>query len=187
MDVMTDEAIARAVQAGDQNAFGELINRYEVKLSRYGRKFLRQREAIEDMVQDVFIKAYLNIQSFDPDKRFSPWIYRIAHNTFINELRRSHRFLFFDFDTDTLFPHLIAAETADQGALESELRSHLDELVSLLPPKYREVIVLHYIEDLSYQEISDVLHIPVNTVGVRLNRARQHLRTSYEVRYPHHA
>lgn len=138
------------------------------------------------MVQDVFIKAYLNIQSFDPNLRFSPWIYRIAHNTFINELRRSHRFLFFDFDTDTIFPHAAAAETTDQKALESELRAHLDELVSLLPLKYREVIILHYSEHLSYQEISDVLRVPVNTVGVRLNRARQQLRTSYEAKYPHH-
>jgi len=83
-----DEAIALRVQNGDTDAFGTLITRYEVKMLRYGKKFLGQYEDIEDAVQDAFIKAYTNIQSFNTSMSFSPWIYRIAHNTFINVIKK---------------------------------------------------------------------------------------------------
>ena len=184
MPESTDEKIAETVQAGDAEAFGLLIERYEAKLKRYARKFLNYQEEIEDLVQDVFIKAYTNIQSFDVTQRFSPWLYRIAHNTFVNELKRKQRGSFIFFDADTILPHLPAKETTDAVALDAELRAELDSLVGELPAKYREVLVLHYFEELSYQEISEVLRIPTTTVGVRMNRGRTKLRASYERRQP---
>ena len=81
---ISDEKIAARVQEDEIEAFGILVERYEVKMLRYGKKFLTQYEDIEDAVQDVFIKAYTNIQSFNTSMSFSPWLYRIAHNTFIN-------------------------------------------------------------------------------------------------------
>ncbi len=84
----TDEMIASRVQAGDSEAFGELVERYQEKLLRYARKFLFDLDEARDPVQDVFIKAYQNIQSFDATRRFSPWIYRIAHNEFVNALKQ---------------------------------------------------------------------------------------------------
>ncbi len=179
----TDEAIAARVQAGEVDSFGELILRYEAKLKRYARKFLSSNDEIDELVQDVFIKAYMNIQSFNPALRFSPWIYRIAHNTYVNELKRKSRIAFSFFDPDTIIPQFFAAETADSAVLEDELRGEIDSLLKELPVKYREVVVLHYFEMLSYQEISDILQIPVTTVGVRLNRARARLRTAYESKY----
>jgi RNA polymerase sigma factor (sigma-70 family) len=176
MTEVTDETIAKAVQAGDGIAYGELIVRYEPKLKRYARKFLSRAEDVEDLVQDVFIKAYEHIQSFDSSLRFSPWIYRIAHNVFVNELRRKSRYGFGVFDADVILPLLPASETADGEVLGDELRSVLDTQLEKLSPKYREVLVLHYFEGLSYQEISEVLKIPVNTVGVRMTRARAKLR-----------
>lgn len=173
----TDESIVIAVQQGDVDAFGELMHRYETKLKRYGRKFLSRPEDIDDLVQDVFIKAYENIQSFNTGLRFSPWIYRIAHNTFVNELKRKSRNWLPSFDPDVILPLIPAKETTDGDALDIELRDQIDTLVQSLPDKYREVVVLHYIEELSYQEISEVLQIPVSTVGVRMNRARTQLRT----------
>ena len=80
----TDEEIAAAVQGGDSEAFGLLVQRYEQKLLRYGSKFLISGEDPKDLLQDIFIKAYANIQSFDARRVFSPWMYRIAHNEFIN-------------------------------------------------------------------------------------------------------
>ena len=180
MNDLTDEQIAIKVQAGDGDAFGVLIERYEAKLKRYARKFLNRLEDIEDLVQDVFIKAYTNIQSFDTDQRFSPWIYRIAHNTFVNELKRQQRGGFAIFEADTFLPQLPAKETADSDALDADLKAELDSLLLELLPKYREVVVLYYFEELSYQEISEVLHIPVTTVGVRMNRARTKLRSCYK-------
>jgi RNA polymerase sigma-70 factor, ECF subfamily len=180
MNDTTDEYIANLVQAGDADAFGILIERYEAKLKRYARKFLNYQEDIEDLVQDVFIKSYTNIQSFDSKQRFSPWVYRIAHNTFVNELKRKERGNFILFDTDTILPHLPAKETTDGELLDAELRAELDTLLNGILPKYREVLVLHYFEELSYQEISDILQIPVTTVGVRMNRGRTKLKACFE-------
>ena len=184
MDELNDEQIAKAVQAGNAEQFGELIARYEAKLKRYARKFLNYQDEIEDLVQDVFIKAYTNIQSFDLDQRFSPWIYRIAHNTFVNELRRKKRVGFPVFDVDIILPQLPAKETTDEVALSTELRAELDSLLTDLPDKYREALVLYYFEDLNYQEISDVLQIPVTTVGVRMNRGRKKLKSNYDAKHP---
>lgn len=186
MPELSDEQIATIVQAGDANAFGELISHYEAKLKRYARKFLNSEDEIEDLVQDVFIKSYMNIQSFNASLKFSPWIYRIAHNTFVNELKRKHRIGFSFFDVDTMLPSLPAKETADAATLETELREELDTLIKELTPKYREVLILHYLESLSYQEISDILQIPVTTVGVRMNRARKKLRECYTHNHQHH-
>src|SRR6185369_16155577 len=80
----SDEQIVEEVQKGDTDAFGVLVERFEPKLLRYGRKFLATEEDIEDIAQDVFLSAYKNIQSVDTSLKFSPWIYRIAHNAFAN-------------------------------------------------------------------------------------------------------
>src|SRR5437868_12064829 len=99
----TDESVAARVQAGNTEDFGVLVDRYQEKLLRYARKFLLDRDDAKDVVQDVFIKAYENIQSFDTSRRFSPWIYRIAHNEFVNALKKKKASrTIFTFDVDTL-------------------------------------------------------------------------------------
>lgn len=176
---ISDEAVAMQVQTGDTDAFGVLIERFEKKLKRYARKFLNYQEDIDDLVQDVFIKAYTNINSFDVTQSFSPWIYRIAHNTFVNQLRKKQHLSFSFFDMDTLFPQLAAIETADSHAIATELKKQLEESLETLDVKYRAPMVLYFYEDLSYKEISEVLRIPVTTVGVRINRGKEMLRTEY--------
>ena len=175
--MQTDEEIARLVQSGDSERYGELIERYQPKLLRYGKRFLLDDDDAADIVQDILIKAYENIRSFDASRRFSPWIYRIAHNEFINAIkkRRASRTVF-AFDIDTLFPHLAAPETADRGALDRDLRRMLETHLGKLDPKYSEPLILYYLESMDYREISDILEIPVSTVGVRLARGREQLR-----------
>lgn len=175
-----DEEIALLVQQGNTDAFGSLVERYTPKLLRYARKFLLGREDAEDMVQEVFIKAYTNINSFDISRRFSPWVYRIAHNEFINAISRKEREPFLFFDPDELFPHPIAAEQTDRSIKDSDLKRVLDECLTSVGAKYREVLVLYYYEELNYTDIADVLHLPVSTVGVRLKRGREALRKVYE-------
>ncbi len=172
----SDEEVAKAVQEGDGELFGELITRYEEKLKRYARRFLAREDEVEDLVQDVFIKSYTNIKSFNPELRFSPWIYRVAHNTFVNELKRKERYGSTIFDTDTMFAFMSAKERADTDTLTEENKKLIGESLSQLSPKLREVLVLHYFEDLSYKEISDVLQIPTTTIGVRINRAKEKLQ-----------
>lgn len=183
---VTDEHIAQKVQDGDTDAFGDLITKYEEKLRRYARRFLNYEHEIDDLVQDVFIKAYTNIQSFDTDLRFSPWIYRIAHNTFVNELKRKSRAGLGYFDADTILPHLPAKETTDADILNQEIQAEMETFIQDLPPKYREVLILYYYEELSYQEISDVLTISISTVGVRMTRARQKLKEDYQKKQKNH-
>lgn len=172
----TDEEIALDVQKGDIQAFGILIERYEDKISRYARKFLFGGEDAKDVVQEVFIKTYVNIKSFDPKQRFSPWIYRIAHNEFINTIKKRSRMPILFFDGDTLLPHPIAEETAEGEVERKELRQILDRSLDKISPKYREPLVLYYFEEMNYKEIADILEIPTSTVGIRLRRGKALLK-----------
>lgn len=176
MQLKTDEEIAVQVQRGETESFGELAERYEAKISRYARRFLFGTEDIKDLVQDIFIKAFVNIKSFDPGRSFSSWIYRIAHNVFINAIKKNTRekILFFDFDL--IFPHPIARETADGDLNKQELKNLLDSGFNKLGAKYREALVLFYIEEKNYKEIGEILEIPAATVGVRLKRGRDKLK-----------
>lgn len=177
MENKTDEEIVQSIRSGDTESFGVLIGRYEVKLKRYARKFLRQNEDIDDVIQEVFIKSYVNIKSFDVGKKFSPWLYRIAHNEFINLLKKRGESQLFFFDPDILFPHPVSPEKTDKIAENEEIKGILDEKLNGLPAKYREPVVLYYFEDMDYKEISEIMHMPISTVGVRLNRAKEILKS----------
>lgn len=173
----TDEALAREVQNGNAEAFTTLFNRYEEKMLRYGRRFLYTYEDLEDAVQEVFIKTYQNIKSFNTNKKFSTWVYRIAHNTFINVIKKKGReqVSFFDFDT------LVNLPIKDDSTLESRLVQKEDSkelmtAIKKMPIKYQEPLILFYFEELEYKEIADVLEIPISTVGVRIARGRSMIK-----------
>jgi RNA polymerase sigma-70 factor (ECF subfamily) len=174
----TDEEIVAQVQKGDINSFQVLVERYEQKMNRYAKRFFFDGDEGKDVVQEVFIKAYVNIKSFDVSRRFSPWIYRIAHNEFVNGIKKRHkeRDNVSIFDFDVLFPHLTAKETADEGLSRDEVKKMINDSLDQLGPKYREPLVLYYLEDMDYREIADILHIPISTVGVRLQRGKVMLK-----------
>lgn len=169
----TDEEIAHMVQLGETELFGILVKRYEIKISRYARKFLFDHDDTKDVVQQVFIKAYINIKSFDASRKFSPWLYRIAHNEFINTIKKKKREPLPFFNFDILFPYAVSKEKTDKVLREKELRSMINKSLNKLEPKYREPLILHYLEGLSYQDISDILKVPISTIGVRIRRAKQ--------------
>jgi RNA polymerase sigma-70 factor (ECF subfamily) len=178
-DPMRDEEIAHKVQQGDRELFGVLVERYEEKLLRYGRKFLARQEDMEDIVQDVFLSAYQNIQSFDHTLSFSPWIYRIAHNAYVNALRKHERGpLLIDFDT--LISHPAYEDPAENEREQRDMRADIERGLEFVRPKYREVLALHYFEDLAYKDIAEVLGVPVGTVGIRLKRAKEALKEALE-------
>ena len=180
MNQLTDENIAAQVKQGDIHIFGVLVERYEQKLLRYAKRFLFDYEDAEDMVQEVFIKAFRNIQGFDVSRSFNSWIYRVAHNEFINAIKKKGREPLSFFDPDTLLPHPIAPKQADDEVKENETRRMLEDCLGQLDPKYREALVLYYFEDMNYETISEVMQIPVSTVGVRLNRGKQQLKNIYQ-------
>jgi len=173
---MTDEEIAMLVQKGDGEIFGQLMDRYTEKLVRYGRRFLREPENIEDIVQDVFIKTYQNIRSFDPERKFSSWIYRIAHNAFVNALRDRGTEPLISFDFDALISHTLYEDGEQEKKEDEEMRVLLAKGIENLSAMYREIVTLYYFENLGYEQISDILEIPLGTVGIRLSRARAMLK-----------
>lgn len=177
---ISDEELARLVQNGDKEKFGVLMERYSTKLFRYGRKFISGDDNIEDVVQDVFIKTYKNIKSFDTSQKFSPWIYRIAHNTYINAIKKNSLNPMYLFDFDTLISHTVVEDPIVREREQKEMKEIVDKGLSQIEPKYREILVLYYIEELSYKEISDILHIPIGTVGVRIMRAKEILKGKYK-------
>lgn len=177
---MKDEEIIVRVQRGETEQFGVLVERYEEKMRRYARKFLFFHQDIDDIVQEVFIKAYRNIQSFDTSRAFSPWLYRVAHNEFISAIRKKKHETVPLFDADTLFPHLMSRSTTEDMVTKKEMRDALRGALSTLPLRYREIVVLYYEQELDYATISDILRIPLGTVGVRLSRARALLKKEYE-------
>ena len=186
VSALSDEEIAHRVQEGNTEDFGMLMDRYVHKLSRYGRKFLSNDDHIEDMVQEIFIKAYEHIQSFDSNQKFSPWIYRIAHNTYANELRRKSRIPVSFFDFDVLVSYAVDTNTPEHEQERQEMKKIVDQGLEQLPSRYREIVILYYIDDFGYKEISDILHIPIGTVGVRLRRAKESLKEIYKKLHINH-
>lgn len=171
-----DEEIVRKICRGDKELFGEIIDRYEAKLTRYIQRFIQNKDDVSDIIQIVFIKAYTHLLSFDTARSFNSWIYRIAHNESVTYLRKKGTEKISYIDFDTFFPHPFAKETADSDVLKNDDKRILDASLKEISPKYREVLVLYYYEELSYQEIADVLHIPIATVGVRIRRGKESLQ-----------
>jgi RNA polymerase sigma-70 factor (ECF subfamily) len=178
---VTDEMLAIRIQKGESDALGLLMERYEPKLLRYGTKFLSGHEDIVDLVQEVFVSVYQNIRSYDPSRRFSPWIYRIAHNAFVGELRKRSRqpVRFFGFEFDTFVPHPVQEATQVPEQEAKEMKVLVEQGLSKIPSAYSEILILRYLEELSYQEIADVLRIPLGTVSVRIARGKAALRKTY--------
>ena len=177
-DQQSDEEIVAQIQLGGVDLFGVLIERYEKKMMRYARKFLSDSEDIKDVIQEVFIKAYKNIKSFDTKRKFSTWLYRIAHNELINVFKKRKTLPL--FDSDVFLPHNLHDNNLVQQIDRQDMREMIDKCLDQLEPKYRETIVLYYFEELSYKEIADTMQIPISTVGIRIKRGKEKMKSIYE-------
>ena len=173
---ISDEELAHKVQNGDKESFNLLVSRYSEKIFRYAKRFLYNLQDAEDATQDVFFKTYQNIQSFNTKKRFSPWIYRVAHNTFINIIRKNKREKIQFIDLDTVLPHFVSHNTLEKEISDKFDLKSLETDIKKLSANYREIIILFFFEEKNYTEISDILNIPTSTVGVRLKRAKEQLK-----------
>jgi RNA polymerase sigma-70 factor (ECF subfamily) len=181
---MTDEEDGEIVRRTilDKEAFVVLIERYEAKLERYlTRLGVGLPEDREDILQNVFIKAYKNLNGFDPTLAFSSWIYRIAHNETMSFFRSKHARpqVILSEESEALITEL-KDETADTSVLaETRLsREELTKALETLPQSYRDALTLRFFEDRSYSEMSDILQVPIGTVSTLLYRAKRALRES---------
>ena len=176
----SDEEIAALVRAGDIDFFGVLIHRYKEKMIRYARKFLSDHEDINDIIQEIFIKAYTNIQSFDTKRKFSSWLYRIAHNKLVNTLKKRKKNTLPLFELDTFLPHSLRDDSLSQNIDRQDIQEMINKCLDRLKPKYREPIILYYLENLSYKEIAEVMRIPISTVGIRIKRAKEIMKSIFK-------
>ena len=168
----TDEQLAKKVQKGSHHAFVEVMHRYEVRLKRYALRLVHDEHTMEDVVQNTFIKTYKNINSFDTKRKFSSWIYRITHNEAMDQLRK-HKNELHGFDR-AIFDNMTDTTVGVEEKLEIEdIKVMVRELVDQLPLLYKEPIALFFLEEKSYEEISDILRTPINTVGTRISRGKK--------------
>ncbi len=174
-----DEILVMATLNGDMDAFEELMVRYQKMVFKAAYRLMGQKEEAEDMVQEVFMIVYRKMHLFNPEKKFSSWLYRIAVNTCISKLRSRKNTIPAPFDDAILTPTegRPQIEMDPQAFLEQkELRDEIWQAANQLPENYRIVLTLRYQMNLSNQEIADTLQIKKDNVEVRIHRARKALR-----------
>ncbi|MFZ3590288.1 RNA polymerase sigma factor SigW [Bacillus sp. DJP31] len=172
----------KQVKNGDQNAFSEIVELYKDKVYQLCYRMLGNSHEAEDIAQEAFIRAYINIESFHIDKKFSTWLYRIATNLAIDRIRKKKPDYYLDAEVTgteglTMYSQVAADVPLPEEEVESlELQQSVQIQILRLPEKYRAVIVLKYIEELSLKEISEVLGLPISTIKTRIHRGREALR-----------
>jgi len=179
-----DRAIVAAVLGGQQHRFAELVTRYQSQIVNYVCRMLGNYEDAVDLSQDVFLKAYSALGSYKPQYPFAAWLFRIARNAAIDEIRK-RRVVTVSLDAPVeLEDGSVGREVESPGLdpeeayLGVELGDRVSAAIDELPEKYREAIILRHAAELSYDEIAEALELPLGTVKTRIFRARDALRRS---------
>ena len=171
----TDAELVKSVLVSNKDDFAILMHRYQQKIFAYLYRFLYQdKEAAMDVTQDVFIKVYQNLNSVDTDRPLQPWIYRIAHNEAVNHLRtRTSK-----KESQLSDERWQSISNPDEPDLleSSEAKELVIQALDLIDVKYKEVLMLFFFEDLSYQEIAEILNCSTNTIGTFIRRGKQQLQ-----------
>lgn len=179
---VSDELLVDESLGGDREAFGALVRRHQRGLVNYIYRLVGSRDAATDLAQEVFLKVFVSLSSFDPRFRFTTWLYRIASNAAIDHLRRKQpKTLSLSQpvleDGATPEPTLAGSEPTPDDLLRlRELEGRLDRAIGELPPAYRQLILLRHRQHCRYDEIARITRLPLGTVKNRIFRAREILR-----------
>jgi RNA polymerase sigma-70 factor (ECF subfamily) len=176
---LSDEELIEVVRSQNQELYREVVWRYQDKLMRYALCLIQNEDKATDVVQEAFIKAFVNLQGFDTSKKFSSWIYRIVHNEAINYFKKQQKEISLD-NHQWLEEAIASSEDVEVDFDRREAKKELYQALKELPLKYRSPLILFYLDEKSYEEISDVLRIPVGTVGTRINRGKKMMRVIYK-------
>lgn len=171
---MTDDALMQRVREGDDDAFGEIVDRYKDSLVNYLTHLVRSRDRAEEVAQDAFVRLYRNADKYKRQERLGPYLFRIATNLVVSEVRRERRW-------SLLLPRLHASTRTstpapDTNLFTSEIQRQVAAAIDRLPVNYRAPLVLFEMEEWSYEEIAKALDVRVGTVKSRISRARDLLR-----------
>lgn len=179
MQALEDSDLVKKSLA-DASNFKYIIERYESKFSQYiRRKTSVSKEDIEDLLQDIFIKIYLNLRGFDTSLKFSSWAYRIAHNEIITWYRKKKirpQINFEDYEEENLINFFAEDTDIEKEFGIQELKKHIKESIDKLDDKYKDIIILRFLEEKEYEEISDILQIPLGTVSTLIYRGKKELQ-----------
>jgi RNA polymerase sigma-70 factor (ECF subfamily) len=182
----TDQDVVLAARRGSDAAYRELVRRYERPVFSLIFRMVRDRELAEDLTQETFIKALNALASYRPEFKFSSWIFKIANNAAIDQLRRREvDTLSLDGSPSAETPDAVEATALQVGSkgetpldeLEArEIGTAIEGAIGKLRPEYRACILLRHVEGLAYEEISEQLNLPLGTVKTYIHRARNELR-----------
>ena len=183
--VTTDEQLVERALAGDSDAFGEVVRRWERKIYALAYGITGSVEDARDAAQETFISAYRNLQGFRGEAKVSSWLHRIAVNHCITRKRRARvrAETGIEDEMESAGERFLATNERESPALATEAKERTEAVrraVAALPPELREVVVLKEFEDLTFQEIADALQIPLSTVKSRLYTALKQLRLRLE-------
>ena len=182
---MDDHSLLAATREGDEAAFQEIVRRYRNQITNYVYRMIDDYDRAVDIAQETFVRVYMNMERYQATYSFSTYIYRIAHNLAITELRQRKRrrliplpTFFSDKDSEEVEVDLPdqGQVLADEAIIADERRQAVTTAIASLPEKYRAALVLCDLEEKSYEEISEVLGLPTGTVKSRINRARNLLK-----------
>ncbi len=181
MDLKDESHLIERSLAGDSQAFGELVCRYQDRLYSAVVHIVRCRAEAEDVVQEAFVQAYVKLRTFKHNSRFYTWLYRIAVNVSISHRRRKRVELSVEQGREATGDEPLDTSPSPSEPLEqAERKEKLERAMGLLTEEHRAIIVLRHMDEFSYEEIADILEISVGTVRSRLHRARaqllEHLR-----------
>jgi RNA polymerase sigma-70 factor (ECF subfamily) len=171
---ISDEELA-ILSRRESKYFDQIVKRYTESIRRYIARLIGNWQESEDVTQDVFVKAFINIASFNPKMKFSSWLYRIAHNESVNYIKRNYRYKEVEF-SDEVKNKLLDDKTALEKIIDKERIESVRESLVKLKSKDREILELYYFEQKTYLEISDILKMSVNSIGPTINRARAKLK-----------
>jgi RNA polymerase sigma-70 factor (ECF subfamily) len=179
MKNLSDKEIIESVLKGNSADFVFIIDRYKNKAFSMLKRMLKNNEDAEELLQDCFLKAYNNLKSFKFESKFSTWFYRIVYNTALTKLSGKKRQIENDMtDIDEL--HNIQSKYLADEFIENDLSDTVRKIVNELPEKNAAIITLFYLEEMTCEEISNVLKITVNNVKVLLHRSRNLLKEIIE-------
>ncbi|MGE4319803.1 MAG: RNA polymerase sigma factor [Deferribacterales bacterium] len=172
---MKDSAIIEKVLGGDTASFEMLILKYQSRLFATSMNVVKNRELAEDITQEAYLKAFQKLDTLKDREQFFPWIKRIALNIALNHFEKEKRVMDVENDDEegSFFDKITSGESAEDLTLKEELHKYVRGFVEALPDKLRVVILLREVEDMSYEEISEMMNIPLGTVRSRLFNARQ--------------
>lgn len=185
---VTDQEVVERASTGSEAAYRELVRRYQRPVFSLTYRMVRDRELAEDLTQETFVKVLNAIDRYRPEYKFSSWIFKIANNAAIDHLRRRELdTLSLDGGPDAMTPDRVQATSLQLGdgaesqleELEArELGTQIERAIGALRPEYRSCIIMRHVEGRAYDEIADVLDLPLGTVKTYIHRARAELRES---------